>query len=37
LAIGLHALTAIAGLAAPRLLGNLVEDVQHGTTQWTVD
>jgi ABC-type multidrug transport system fused ATPase/permease subunit len=31
--IGLHALAAVAGLAAPRLLGGLVEDVQEGTTR----
>ena len=28
----LHALAAVSGLAAPRLIGGLVEDVQHGTT-----
>ncbi|RBQ18532.1 ABC transporter ATP-binding protein [Spongiactinospora rosea] len=31
LALGLHALAAICGLAAPRLLGELVEGVQRGT------
>ena len=31
-ALLLHALAAITGLAAPRLIGNLVEDVQNGTT-----
>ncbi|WBQ06517.1 ABC transporter ATP-binding protein [Kribbella sp. CA-293567] len=31
-AMGLHALAAISGLAAPRLIGTLVEDVQNGTT-----
>jgi ABC-type multidrug transport system fused ATPase/permease subunit len=33
----LHGLAAASGLAAPRLLGGLVEAVQHGTTEWTVD
>jgi ABC-type multidrug transport system fused ATPase/permease subunit len=37
LALGLHGFAAIAGLAAPRLLGDLVEDVRHGTSHWTVD
>jgi ABC-type multidrug transport system fused ATPase/permease subunit len=32
LALALHVSAAIAGLAAPRLLGNLVEAVQEGTT-----
>ena len=36
-AIGLHVLAAIAGLAAPRLIGNLVEDVSVGSTVSTVD
>jgi ABC-type multidrug transport system fused ATPase/permease subunit len=36
-ALGLHALAAVSGLAAPRLLGGLVEAVQHGATRWTVD
>ena len=31
-ALGLHAVAAITGLAAPRLIGELVEDVQRGTT-----
>jgi len=31
-ALGLHAVAAITGLAAPRLIGGLVEDVQNGTT-----
>ncbi|MGH3472453.1 MAG: ABC transporter ATP-binding protein [Nocardioidaceae bacterium] len=35
--ISLHVLAAIAGLAAPRLMGNLVEDVSTGTTVSTVD
>ena len=30
--LGLHALAAVAGLAGPRLLGGLVQDVQEGTT-----
>jgi ABC-type multidrug transport system fused ATPase/permease subunit len=30
--IGLHALAAVAGLAGPRILGGLVQDVQEGTT-----
>jgi ABC-type multidrug transport system fused ATPase/permease subunit len=37
LALGLHGLAAIAGLAAPRLLGDLVEDVGRGTSHWAVD
>jgi ABC-type multidrug transport system fused ATPase/permease subunit len=32
IALGLHGLAAVTGLAAPRLIGDLVEDVQHGTT-----
>ncbi|BCJ28071.1 ABC transporter ATP-binding protein [Actinocatenispora sera] len=36
-ALVLHALAAIAGLGAPRLLGNLVQAVQDGTTRVTVD
>ncbi|MEV1288467.1 ABC transporter ATP-binding protein [Micromonospora sp. NPDC049679] len=36
-ALTLHALAAIAGLAAPRLLGDLVEAISHGTTTVTVD
>lgn len=31
-ALSLHGLAAITGLAAPRLIGGLVEDVQQGTT-----
>ncbi|GAA1111500.1 ABC transporter ATP-binding protein [Kribbella jejuensis] len=31
-ALLLHGLAAVSGLAAPRLIGNLVQDVQHGTT-----
>ncbi len=30
--LGLHALAAVSGLAAPRLIGTLVEGVQRGTT-----
>ncbi len=37
LAILLHVLAAVAGLATPWLLGNLVESVQTGTTTATVD
>jgi ABC-type multidrug transport system fused ATPase/permease subunit len=37
IAVSLHVLAAIAGLAAPRLIGNLVEDVSSGTTTSTVD
>jgi ABC-type multidrug transport system fused ATPase/permease subunit len=36
-ALGLHGLAAVAGLAAPRLLGNLVEAISKGTTALTVD
>jgi ABC-type multidrug transport system fused ATPase/permease subunit len=36
-ALVLHGLAAVTGLAAPRLLGGLVEAVQRGTTAWTVD
>jgi ABC-type multidrug transport system fused ATPase/permease subunit len=32
IALVLHGLAAVSGLAAPRLIGNLVEDVQQGTT-----
>ena len=35
--IGLHALAALAALAAPRLVGNLVDAVTHGTTEAHVD
>ncbi|HEY9563831.1 MAG TPA: ABC transporter ATP-binding protein [Nocardioides sp.] len=37
LALGLHALAALSGLAAPRLIGQLVEAVEKGTTVATVD
>ena len=37
LALTLHVLAAIAGLAGPRLLGDLVEAVQHGTTFSYID
>src|SRR4051812_6873282 len=37
LALGLHGLAAVAGLAAPRLIGDLVEDVRRGTSHWAVD
>jgi len=36
-AIGLHVLAAVAGLAAPRLIGDLVEAIERGTTTVTVD
>ncbi len=36
-ALLLHALAAVAGLAAPRLLGDLVQAVQDGTTLSVVD
>ncbi|MBA2332681.1 MAG: ABC transporter ATP-binding protein, partial [Actinobacteria bacterium] len=35
--LSLHALAAVAGLAGPRLLGQLVEDIERGTTSATVD
>ncbi|KQZ75294.1 ABC transporter ATP-binding protein [Nocardioides sp. Root151] len=37
LAVGLHALAALAALAAPRLLGQLVEAVEKGTSISHVD
>ncbi|MGC4803720.1 ABC transporter ATP-binding protein [Micromonospora sp. DT233] len=36
-ALGLHALAAAAGLAAPRLLGDLVQGISQGTSTLTVD
>jgi len=36
-AVALHVLAAVAGLAAPRLIGNLVQAVSSGTTVSTVD
>ncbi|MDQ7903309.1 ABC transporter ATP-binding protein [Phytohabitans sp. ZYX-F-186] len=36
-AIGLHVFAAVAGLAAPRLIGDLVEAIERGTTALTVD
>ena len=33
----LHGAAAASGLVTPRLLGNLVAAVQHGTARWTVD
>ena len=36
-ALGLHVLAAVAGLAAPRLLGGLVEAVEEGTDVGEVD
>jgi len=35
--LGLHALAAVAGLAGPRLLGQLVEDIEGGTPAVAVD
>jgi ABC-type multidrug transport system fused ATPase/permease subunit len=37
IALVLHALAAASGLAAPRLIGDLVQDVQHGTTATKVN
>ena len=37
LALALYVAAAVSGLVAPRLLGQLVEDVQHGTTNATVN
>ena len=36
-ALALHAGAALAALAAPRLLGDLVQSVEHGTTASVVD
>ncbi|MDW5324542.1 ABC transporter ATP-binding protein [Plantactinospora sp. KLBMP9567] len=36
-ALALHALAAITGLAAPRLIGDLVEAISEGTSTVTVD
>ena len=36
-AFGLHGAAALAALTAPRLIGNLVESVQQGTTVGHVD
>jgi ABC-type multidrug transport system fused ATPase/permease subunit len=36
-ALAAHGLAAVCGLAAPRLLGGLVQEVKNGTTHWTVD
>jgi len=35
--LGLHALAAVAGLAAPRIVGLLVDDVTTGTTTSAID
>ena len=35
--LALHGLAALAGLVVPRLLGDLVERIAHGTTRVTVD
>src|SRR5690242_15349149 len=37
LTVGLFALAAVAGLFGPRLLGALIDSVQHGTTSGHVD
>ncbi|MEV6282350.1 ABC transporter ATP-binding protein [Kribbella sp. NPDC051770] len=37
IALGLHALAAVTGLATPRLIGELVENVQRGTTASAVN
>ncbi len=37
ISVALHVLAAVSGLVAPRLIGNLVEDVAVGTTVSTVD
>ncbi|MEY9854686.1 ABC-type multidrug transport system fused ATPase/permease subunit [Catenulispora sp. GAS73] len=37
LTVGLFALAAVAGLFGPRLLGSLIDGVQHGTTAGHVD
>ncbi len=37
IALSLHGLAAVAGLAAPRLLGDLVEDVRRHASHWTAD
>jgi ABC-type multidrug transport system fused ATPase/permease subunit len=37
LALGLHVLAAISGLAAPPLIGQLVQDVDEGTTTSRID
>ena len=36
-ALGLHCAAAVAGLVAPRLLGEIVESVQAGTSTGHVD
>ncbi|HEX6470748.1 MAG TPA: ABC transporter ATP-binding protein [Streptosporangiaceae bacterium] len=36
-ALAAHGLAAVCGLAAPRLLGELVQGVKDGTSHWTVD
>jgi ABC-type multidrug transport system fused ATPase/permease subunit len=37
LALGLHAFAAVAGLVSPRLIGNLVESIERGTSTTHVD
>jgi ABC-type multidrug transport system fused ATPase/permease subunit len=36
-ALTAHGLAAVCGLAAPRLIGELVQEVKNGTTHWTID
>src|ERR671914_260941 len=36
-ALTAHGLAAVCGLAAPRLIGNLVEEVRDGATHWAAD
>jgi ABC-type multidrug transport system fused ATPase/permease subunit len=36
-ALGLHAVAAVTGLVTPRLLGELVDALRHGTSTLTVD
>jgi ABC-type multidrug transport system fused ATPase/permease subunit len=35
--VGLASLTTVAGLFGPRLLGEIVQDVQQGTTSWHIN
>jgi ABC-type multidrug transport system fused ATPase/permease subunit len=37
LALAAHGLAAVCGLAVPRLIGNLVEEVRDGATHWAAD
>ena len=36
-ALAAHGLAAVCGLAAPKLIGQLVQEVRAGTTHWAVD